>query len=172
MKYRFKGLNEYVAKLEALSNSFNADVCVENAVTKGSEVVAEYTVKELKDLPTDDRPGKVDMRNGIRSIEKAFLLKEFGVTPLDVKGNLINRKTGVDRGVITYHDSGYYTPAIVLARSLEAGTSFMKKNKVFSRASRKARTPCLNAMQESLNEDIARIMENNAKRLKRRELNG
>lgn len=171
MKYRFKGLNEYVAKLENLSNSFNAEVCVENAVTKGSEVVAEYTVKELEGLPTDDTPKKLDKRGGIRSIQKAFLLKEFGVTPLDRKGSFINRKTGVDRGVLTYHGYGY-TPAVVLARSLEKGTSFLPKNPVFTRASRKARTPCLEAMQQSLNEDITRIMQNNEKRLKRRELNG
>ena len=171
MKYRFKGLNEYVDKLVALSNAFNADVCIENAVTKGSEVVAEYTVKELENLPVDNTPGRIEQRKGIRSIQKAFLIKSFGVTPLDRKGSFINRKTGVDKGVLTY-DGGGYTPAVVLARTLERGTSFLPKNPVFSRASRKARTPCLEAMQESLNEDIARITVNNAKRLKRRELNG
>lgn len=171
MKYRFKGLNEYVAKLENLSNAFNAEVCVENAVTEGSKVVAEYTVKELEGLPTDDTPRKLDKRGGIRTIQKKFLIKEFGVTPLDRKGSFINRKTGVDRGVLDYGGYGY-TPAVVLARTLEKGTSFLPKNPVFSRASRKARTPCLNAMQESLNYDITRIMENNVKRLKRRELNG
>ena len=39
MKYRFKGLDEYVKRLEVLSNSVNAEICVENAVTKGSEVL-------------------------------------------------------------------------------------------------------------------------------------
>ena len=172
MRYRFTGLNEYIDKLVTLSNAFNADVCIENAITKGSEVVADYTVKELKNLPTDDTPGRIDKRKGIRSIQKAFLVKEFGVSPLDRKGSFINRKTGVDRGVLRYSNSYGYTPAVVIARSLETGTSFMPKNPVFTRASRKARTPCLEAMQQSLNEDIARIMINNEKRLRRRELNG
>ena len=172
MKYRFKGLDEYVKKLETLSNSFIAEICVDNAVTRGSEVVAEYTLKELNGLPTDDTPKRVDKRNGIRSIQKAFLIKTFGVSPLDVKRNFTNRKTGVDRETINYSDGSGYLPAVTLARMVENGTSYLKKNPVFKRASRKARTPCLEAMQKSLNEDIEQVTAKNAKTIKRRELNG
>lgn len=172
MKYRFKGLNEYIDKLENLSNSLNMKVCVENAVTKGSEVVAEYTIKELESMTTDDRPGKVDKRNGLRTIQKNFLLREFGVSPSEDKRQKVNRKTGVDKGTFHYPDRESYIPAVTMARMLENGTSFMPKNKVFSRASRKARTPCLQTMQESLNHDINRIFESKYERVKRRELNG
>ena len=164
MRYRFKGLKEYVEKLGRLSNPFNAEACIDVAVDKGSEVVADYTVQELKNLPTDDRPGRVDQRTGLRTIQKNFLIEEFGVSPLENKNGFINRKTGVDRGVLTYKDGSGYTPAIVLARSLEAGTSFMQKNPVFSRASRKARKPCLEAMEKSLNESIEAICRNNFRR--------
>ena len=154
MRYRFKGLKEYVEKLERLSNPFNAEACIDVAVDKGSEVVADYTVQELKNMPTDDRPGRVDQRTGLRTIQKNFLIEEFGVSPLENK----------NRGVLTYKDGSGYTPAIVLARSLEAGTSFMQKNPVFSRASRKARKPCLEAMEKSLNESIEAICRNNFRR--------
>lgn len=167
MRYRFKGLNEYVAKLERLSNRFNTEMCIEIAVDEGAKVVADYTLKELEKMPVDNTPGKPPMRKSIRSIEKAFLIKEFGTTPLENKNGYINRKTGVDRGTLDYDDSGkYYVPAVVLARSLEAGTSFMPKNPVFSRASRKARKPCLDAMEKSLNESIEAITRNNLKRSK------
>ena len=172
MKYRFKGLDEYVKRLEALSNIVNAEICVENAVTKGSEVVADYTVKELKDLPTDDTPKRIDKRKGISSIQKAFLIRTFGVSPLETKRNYTNRKTGVDRETLNYSDRSGYLPAVTLARMVENGTSYFDKNPVFKRASRKARTPCLEAMQQSLNEDIEQITAYNVKRLKRRELNG
>lgn len=169
MRYRFKGLNEYVKKLENLSNHFNAEVCVENAVTKGSEVVSKMTLEELHKLPTDDRKwvDPPDKRKGLRSFEKKDLIESWGITPLDIKRNLIDRKTGVDRG---YNRAG--TPNVVIARSLEKGTSFLEKNPVISRASRKARKPCLDAMQESLNEDITRIFNNNQARLQRSKLNG
>lgn len=167
MKFRFKGLNEYVKKLERLSNSFNAEVCVDIAVDEGAKIVAEYTTRELEKLPTDDRRGLVDHRKGLRTIQKKFLIKEFGVTPLANDKGFINEKTGVDRGVITYRDGSGYTPAVVLARSLERGTSFMPRNPVFSRASRKARKPCLEAMEKSLNDSLTKICENNFKRSKK-----
>lgn len=164
MRYRFKGLNEYVKKLENLSNAFNAEVCVENAVTKGSEVVSEITLKELRSMPTDDRRwvDPPDKRQGLRSYEKKDLIEVWGITPLDIKRNLIDRKTGVDRG---YNRAG--VPNVTIARALERGTSFLQKNPVISRASRKARKPCLDAMQQSLNTDIEKIFNNNIARLQR-----
>ena len=164
MRFRFKGLNEYVKKLEALSNSFNAEVCVENAVTEGSKVVSEMTLDALNKLPVDDRKWATEenKRQGLRSYEKKDLIASWGITPLWVKNNYVDRKTGVDRG---YNRNGMAN--VVIARSLEKGTSFMVKNPVISRASRKARKPCLNAMQESLNRDIISIMVANKKRLQR-----
>ena len=164
MRFRFKGLNEYVKKLEALSNSFNAEVCVENAVTEGSKVVSEMTLDALNKLPVDDRKWATEenKRQGLRSYEKKDLIASWGITPLWVKNNYVDRKTGVDRG---YNRNGMAN--VVIARSLEKGTSFMVKNPVISMASRKARKPCLNAMQESLNRDINSIMVANKKRLQR-----
>lgn len=164
MKYRFKGLDKYVKTLENLSNSWNAEVCVENAVTAGAKVVSEMTLDALQKLPTDDTPWvePPDKRKGLRTYEKNDLIKVWGVTPLQLKNGMIDRKTGVDKG---YNRNG--TPNIVIARSLEVGTSFLEKDPVFSRASRKARTPCIEAMQESLNEDIELITKNNHARIQR-----
>lgn len=167
MRYRFKGMKEYVQKLERLSNKFNAEACIEIAVDKGAKVVDEYTVKELQGLPVDNTRGKIEQRKGIRSIEKSFLIKEFGITPLANDNGFINKKTGVDRGRLDYPNSDSYVYAVVLARSLERGTSFLPRNPVFSRASRKARKPCLQAMEQSLNESIEAICLNNFRRSNR-----
>lgn len=166
MRYRFKGMKEYIDKLNRLSNPFNTEACIDVAVSKGSEIVGEITRQELQNLPTDDRPGKVDYRKGIRSLQKKFLIEEFGITPLANDNGFINKKTGVGTGRLDYKGGGY-TYAVVLARSLEKGTSFMPKNAVFSRASRKARKPCLEAMEQSLNESIEAICLNNFKRSQR-----
>lgn len=172
MKFRVKGLDKYVKQLENLSNPYNAEVCAENALIKGSDIVAEFTQKELQNIPTDDRSGKVEHRNGLRTIEKKFLISEFGVTPTDKKNDYMDRKTGVDKGRLDYPNSDSYVYAVVLARSLERGTSFLPKNPVFSRASRKARKPCLDAMEQSLTEDIERVMRNNQLKLQRSKFNG
>lgn len=163
MKYRFKGLDKYVKQLENLTNSVYADICIENAVDAGGKVVDDYTVRELQALPTDDSyvsSKRIDTfkykRTGLRTVQKQFLIKTFGTSPIDKKRSFINEKTGVNKEIIRYRDMSGYTPAVTLARMLERGTSIMNKNPVFSRASRKARTPCLEAMQESLNKDIER----------------
>lgn len=172
MKFRVKGLDKYVKQLENLSDPYNAEICAENALIKGSDIVAEFTQKELQKIPTDDRPGRVEHRNGLRTIEKKFLISEFGVTPTDKKIDYMDRKTGVGTGTLTYNGRGDWVSAVVLARSLERGTSFLSSNPVFSRASRKARKPCLDAMEQSLTEDIERVMRNNQLRLQRSKFNG
>ena len=170
MKYRFKGLDKYVKQLENLSNSYNATVCVENAITYGSRIVREYTDKELKAMKPDDSPRKEGKRSGLRTIQKNFLIKEFGVSPIDDKRTKVNRKTGVDKGRFNYPDSIVYIPAVTLARMVEYGASYIEKNPVFSRASRKARKACFEAMQRSLTDDINFLTVHNNNRLKRREL--
>ena len=163
MKYRFKGLNEYVEKLERLSNRFNAEACIEFAVQDGAAVVADYTRKELENLPVDNRPFVAEgKRTSIMQVQKVGLLHNFGTSPIQDRNNLINIKTGVD----DYNKIGQ--PNVKIARSLERGTSFMPKNAVFTRASRKARKPCLDAIQKSLNESIEAICANNFRRSKRK----
>lgn len=167
MRYQFKGMKEYVEKLTRLSNPFNTEVCIDIAVDKGSKVVAEYTKKELENMPVDNRPYVKDgMRAGVTQKVKNELIKAFGVTPLANDNGFINKKTGVDKGYNGVATRKYPKgqPHVVIARSLEKGTSFMRKNPVFSRASRKARKPCLEAMEKSLNESIEAICLNNFRR--------
>lgn len=168
MKFRFKGLDKYIQKLDNLSNVATIQAVIEKAVDEGSKVVSEYTLKELENIPTDDSyssRNRIDTlrakRKGIRTIEKKFLIKEFGTSPIENKRWFINDKTGVARGTLTYEYSNSYLPAVTLARRLENGTSWMEKNPVFSRANRKARKPCLEAIEKSLNKSIESVFNYN-----------
>lgn len=159
MKFRIKGLDEYIKQIDRLSNSFVAEVCIENALKKGGDVVLKETIKYLEKMPVDNRPYVIGMRTSITELQRQALIHSFGVTPtMQKKGNMIDVKTGVEG----YNKIGQ--PNVMIARSLEKGTSFMNKNPVISRASKNARDKCIEAMQESLNEDIERIMNNNLKR--------
>lgn len=162
MRFRFKGMKKYVEQLERLSDSFYANICVENAVTEGSKVVSKYTLEELQALPVDNSRPHKGMRQSINQLQKNSLISAWGVSPLDKRVNYMNRKTGVDRGTNKIRTKKYPNgqPHVTVARWLENGTSYMKKNPVFSRASRKARTPCVEAMQESLTEDITNLWNN------------
>lgn len=166
MKFRFKGLDKYIKKLENLSNLATIEASIKKAVEDGSKVVDEYTVREIEKIPIDDSyssRNRIDTlkrkRNGLRTVQKKFLLREFGTSPVENKAWFINDKTGVTRGTLKLGNG--YLPAVTLARRLERGTSYMDKNPVFSRASRKARKPCLKEIERSLNESIESVWNYN-----------
>lgn len=163
MKFRFTGLKEYVQKLEKLSNPAVAEAMVVRAVAEGSRIVDSATRKELQSMPVDNRPyvyGDLEYgdgvyryvegkRTGILQVQKDALIASFGTSPIETRNGFTNDKTGVDNS-----RNKLGQKQVTVARRLENGTSYMKKNPVFSRASRKARKDCLEEMQKSLDESI------------------
>lgn len=165
MKYRLqKNLDNYIRQLERFSNQGYQRMAIEKAIEEGSKVVDEETDKQLRALAVDNRPYVDGQRNSILQIQKNALIKAFGTSPIDERRNFINDKTGVDNSTVPFKQTNSRKEkkpqyVVTLARRLENGTSYMKKNPVFSRASRKARTPCLEAMQVSLNESVEKIFK-------------
>ena len=159
MKFRFKGLNEYVEELVQISNVFASQYVVELALTDGADVVADETRKALENLEVDNRPFVPDGRRSILEVQKRALLDSFGITPVQQKYNMIDVKTGFDG----YNKLGQ--PNVVIARSLESGTSFMPKNPIISKATRRARKDCLEAMQNRITKEIELIKSKNKKGL-------
>ena len=153
MKYRLKGFDKLLSQL---ANSSNAIVFMqecEKALLKGGDVVADKTRQELEGIKPDDRRYVEGQRESIRSVQKAALLKGFGISPVQLKSkNAMDIKTGVNRAV-----NKLGQPNVVIARRLENGTSYMKKNPVFSRGTRKARNECLKEMESSLNNSINKL---------------
>lgn len=152
MKYRLKGLDTLLTQLADMSNPLVFDEEVRKALDKGSDVVADITRSELNGLPTDDRYGRQEYRTGLRTIQKKELIASFGITPIQEKKDKVNRKTGVRRGLNSFNQ-----PYVRVARMLENGTSYMRKNPVFTKASRKARKECIRVMAESLTKSINNI---------------
>ena len=146
------GLTDYIAELQKLQN---IDDYIEPVVYEGVSVVNKATVAALKELPTDDSKGKAEKRTGLRSIEKAGLLKAYGISKLDNDNGYINRKIGIANGYIENAATGYKKPAVLIARSLVSGTSFMQKNDVFSKTASAAEQ----AMAKKLDEEINKIIE-------------
>lgn len=155
MKYRIKNLDKLLTQLADMSNPLIFNEEVRKALDKGSGVVADVTRNELQKLPVDNRSFVKDGRTSILQVQKDALLKSFGVTPIQSgKKDSINRKTGVSR---TKNKLGQ--PNVTIARRLENGTSYMPKNPIFSRASRKARSECIKTMDDSLKKSINNIWD-------------
>lgn len=154
MKYRLNNLDTYISMLNKIADPYTVEEMIEKAVEDGSKIVDETTVKELNALPEDNRPYVEGKRKSITKLQRIALLKAFGTSPIETKKDFTNDKTGVDRSV-----NKLGQPAVVIARRLENGTSYMDKNPVFSRATRKARKPCIEEMQKSLDQSYRSIMK-------------
>lgn len=152
-----KGLTDYIAELQALYNDI--DKQIEAAVYEGVAVVNKATVSALKQLPTDDSKGKSDKRTGLRSIEKVGLLKAYGISKLENENGYINRKIGIANGYIENPETGYKKPAVVIARSLVSGTSFMQKNDIFSKAAKASKSEAEQAMALKIDSEISKIVK-------------
>lgn len=156
-RIKFTGLDEYIEKISKLNAL--AEVYVEKAIGEGAKVVADNTKKALQNIPVDNR-GFVPYRTSINQKQKNGLIESFGIASLRRDGNFINVKTGFDgyNGIITKRwPQGQ--PNVVIARTLESGTSFMPKNPVITNATRESKDAVLKAMEESLIKSIEELMK-------------
>jgi len=151
-----KGLSDYIAELQKLQD---VDKYIEPVIYEGVSVINKAVVSALKQLPTDDSKGRSDKRTGIRSIEKAGLIKAYGISELQNEKGYINRKIGFANGYIENADTGYKKPVLVIARSLISGTSFMQKNDFISKATRANKSAAEEAMARKLDQEINNIIE-------------
>ena len=156
-RIKITGLDEYVAKIEKLG--YYAAEYVGEAIYEGAKVVGDHTKAALENLPVDNRTN-VEYRTSINEKQKRGLIESFGIASARYDGNFYNVKTGFDgyNEIITNRwPQGQ--PNMVIARSLESGTSFMKKNPVVSRATRESKDACIKAMEKSLKKSIEELMK-------------
>lgn len=157
MKFQMKGLDAYIRSLEAIANPYAAEAYIKRAIRDGTDIVADATRRELQGIRTDPRPfvpAAEGKRKGLLPVQKAALLSSFGVTQIQEKNDFINDKTGVQRGT-----NKLGQPNVKVARMLESGTSYLPKDRVFTRASRNSRNECLEEMQKSLSRAYTELMK-------------
>lgn len=157
-KLEFKGLDVYVQHLSRLDNK--TDQYIGKAIYKGADVVADSIKAAINSIPSDDR---VYIQNGVKngpsSIQKAGLINSFGIASMRKEGSALNVKIGFDgyNKVVTKRwPKGQ--PNAMVARSVESGTSWMKKNPFVSRGTRTSKALAEATMAKTLDDEIRRIM--------------
>lgn len=150
--FKFEGLNEYVAELERLS-AHTEDI-IGKAVYEGADVVADAINEAIGTIPIDDEWHKEgEMRNGLRSIEVAGLKHGFGIARMRHDGDFTNVKVG-------FHDLNRLgKPNIGVARSIESGTSYMRKYPFIRKATTQSKPLCEKRMQTVLEEEIKKLVK-------------
>ena len=148
--WKFRGLDTYIAQLERLNIS--ADAQIKKAVYDGAAVVANNIKSALNTIPTeDDYVPKGKMRKGIKQEDKDSLIKGFGLAKMQNRNGYINTKAGF-KGK---NPSGVNNSTV--ARQVESGTSWLRKHPVIRQATNRSKREAEQAMKKTLESEIMKL---------------
>ena len=140
------GIEELDRMLEDLGTM--AGPIAARALYDGAAVVADEYAKAVKSIKTGPRNWPGNMRNKARYAlpeEKAALMGKTGVSRFNSDGGPeINTIVGVAEGYVEIN--GRPVAVKLLARSINSGTWFMKKQPVFRKAQRASKSAAQEAM--------------------------
>ena len=149
MSVTTKGLDEAIAELTKVADT---KTFLPKTLYEGAGVVAKEMKTQISALKTSQKGGS--MRYPYE-YEKEVLEQNFGVAPFHWDGDTLDTKIGFD---------GYYTnkkgeqrPVPLLANSVNAGTSFLKKQPFKDKTYRATKETSVKAMQSTLNQEIAKL---------------
>lgn len=150
-KSKVVGIDNFVATFERLgSDSVGIS---KTCVYRGAELIADAVRAAIKTIPSRD-PGE-RTRTGITQAEREGLLEGLGISTMQVSGGVVDNKIGFD-GYNSYITKSYPKghPNSMVARSIESGTTFLKKTPFIAPTVRRLRASVKEAMQAELDEQI------------------
>ena len=158
-KMQVEGLEEYTLALESLSN--NSEKILKKSVYKGAGIVADAIKSELRGLPIDNSFGSEENQiRGLSNKQKGDLINGMGISPIKHDGDYINAKVGFDGyGSIPTKKYPKGVPNQLVARSVNSGTSFRKKNPFVNRAVNKSKKEAQKLMPEVIDEEIKKELK-------------
>lgn len=174
-EFKAKGIDEYISALEKYSD--HSEGIIKKAVYKGAGIVAKQVQENIKSLPEEEfRFGTPsNPLVGVTKEQKADLLEGFGISKFDTQAfkagyPVTDVKLGFDgygststnvfswdktKGKIVKHGQ---MANVVLARAIESGTTFRKKNAFVRRAVNKARGEATDTMIKTVDDETKKIV--------------
>lgn len=152
-KWKFEGLDEYLRQLERLSGSSHE--AIGKAIYEGAAIVATSCKAAIESLPVNNQY----KNDGITSVQKRGLIDGFGISHEQEDGFYRNVKLGFD-GYNGQRTKKYPQgqPNSMIARSVNSGTSWRKKNPFMDRATRASKGACEEKMAQVLDDEIKKVM--------------
>ena len=151
--WKFEGLDEYLRQLEKLQGSSHE--AIGKAIYEGAAIVAQSCRAEIEGLPVNNQY----KNDGITSVQKRGLLDGFGISHEQTDNLYRNVKLGFD-GYNGQKTKKYPNgqPNSMIARSVNSGTSWRKKNPFIDRGTRRSKAACEDKMQQVIEEEIKKAM--------------
>lgn len=158
-KLKVTGLKEYedkLLKLEKLTRNMLGE-----AIFDGAAVVADAVKSSIEAIPIDNRyvSGSA-MLHGIRDDQKEGLLNGFGIARLRDDNGFLNVKLGFN-GYNSYTTKSYPggQPNSLIARSVNAGSSFRQRIPFIDNAVNQTRSAAEQKMKEYVDKAIGEVMD-------------
>ena len=152
--WKFEGLDEYLRQLEKLNQ--NADETIGKAIYEGAGLVARACASAIDALPVSNQYNS----GGITSVQKAGLKEGFGISHAQTDGDYRHVKLGFD-GYNGQKTKKYPNgqPKSLIARSINSGTSWRKKNPFIDRATRASKASCEDIMKTVIETEITKTIK-------------
>ena len=166
-KIELKGFDQYTAKISALQR--DATKMCKAVVYPGAAVLAEKIRAETEALPTiSDAEALGNFRSGtvndaLSVSQKNGLVESLGISGIKKdRSGMVQTSVGFTgyNGVKTKHFPNGQ-PNAEVARSLEKGTSFLKRDRFVERAVKAAREEAIAAMAAEADAYIEKKMQEN-----------
>ena len=148
------GINEYLQTLNRLGKEIEG--ISKQAVYEGAKIIADEIKNNIEALSTDEEWGTPKkMKEGPTKAEKENIARGLGIAHMQDNKGTIKTKIG-------YDDAGYdenNKPIQMIARSVNSGTSFMKKNPFFEKGVRNSRNKAKQKMIEVAEKELGKTVK-------------
>ena len=156
----FEALDKFVKQLEELTDK-SEEMC-KRAIYDGGKIVGDEMKRQIAHIPVlPEHPGKhTEMITGATEAQIDGLVESMGLAPIQHYGRGLNTKVGFD-GYNSVKTKKYPNgqPNMMIARSINAGTSFRNKFPFVERAANNSKLLAEEAMATSLQGAINAIVE-------------
>ena len=156
--FQFEGVDELISQYRKLES--NTKDMIGHAIYNGAGVVMQSVKSAVDGINTEDRYGTPeDPVSGPSTIQKMGLIHALGIAPMRQDGTFWNVKIGFDgynRVKTKTWPNGQ--PNMMVARSIESGTSWMQKQPFMRKAEQGSRARCEAVMSETIDLEIKKII--------------
>ena len=158
--FQFGGIDNYIKQLNKLQQS-TKDGVVGKTVYAGAAVVADAVKDAIRALPVGSgHAAQGELVDTVTLSQKEGLLDGFGVSRMKDDDGFVNVKLGFD-GYNSTKTEKYPNgqPNVLIARSVNSGTTFRKKTKFVDKAVNSAKKAAEAAMDAACSREIEKIMK-------------
>ena len=159
-KMEVKGLEDVQTMLSRMGA--NTEAIIKAGIYDGAGVIASAVADALEAMPTDSGPitSAHQVMRGPLLIQKEGLKRGFGISKMRTDEGFINVKIGFD-GYNDLRTKKYPNgqPNVLIARSIESGTSYMQKTPFVRQSVNKSKKKAIDAVQARVSKAAREIAE-------------